>query len=192
MAVDQLEQRAIIDEATYRRLALHELDGPWELHDARLREKPAVSYEHGGVKMKLAFSLQQQLGWDTHRVRVESARLRVSSRRICIPDVAVVPLPFDLALRVRPNTSELYEAPLPLVAEVWSPSIGVYDIESKVIAYQERSDHEIWYPHPYDRTLTAWVIQPDGAYEQSVHRGGTVRAAYLPGVAVDLAWLFEP
>jgi len=182
----------LIDEATYRRLALEELDGPWELHDGVLREKPAVSIAHGGTTNKLAVVLQMQLGWEEYRVRNNSSRLRISTRRTYIPDIAVVPIALDLALRADPYALELYEAPLPLVAEVWSPSTGDYDVEAKLENYQQRGDEEIWYLHPYDRTLAAWVRQPDGSYARHFHREGIVRSARLDGVAVDLAWLFEP
>ncbi len=192
MAVDQIEHRQSIDEATYRRLALDQLAGAWELHDGRLREKPAMSVEHGGSLAKLGTLLQQQLGWDAYRVRFGTSRLRVSASRTYIPDIAVVPLALDLALRARPRTLELYEAPLPLVAEVWSPSTGDYDVEAKLDNYQRRGDEEIWYLHPYDQTLTAWVRQPDGAYHRHLHREGIVQPARLAGVEIDLAWLFAP
>ncbi len=38
----------------------------------------------------------------------------------------------------------------------------------------------------YERTLTAEVRQPDGRRVETVHRGGVVRPAFLPGVAIDL------
>lgn len=181
-----------VDEKSYRRITLSDREARWELHDGMLREKPAMSIAHGGVTNKLAFALQQQLGWEEYRVRNNSSRLRISSRRTYIPDIAVVPIALDLALRADPYALELYEAPLPLVAEVWSPTTGGYDIAAKLENYLRRGDEEIWYLHPYDQTLTAWVRQGDGRYERQVHREGTVRAARLPGVEVDLGWLFEP
>ena len=151
-----------------------------------------MSVEHGGVTAKLGFHLQHQLGWDRYRVRWNAARLRVSTGRTFIPDIAVVPLALDEALRATPGVLEVYDAPLPLVAAVCSPSTGGYDVEEKLAGYRQRGDDEIWFPHPYDRTLTAWVRQPDGGYLRSVHRDGSVPVRSLPGVVVDLAWLFEP
>jgi Uma2 family endonuclease len=58
---------------------------------------------------------------------------------------------------------EYYEQPLPLVVEVWSPSTGEYDIDSKLPEYQARGDKEIWRLHPYERTVRSWQRQPDGS-----------------------------
>lgn len=44
----------------------------------------------------------------------------------------------------------------------------------------------MWCVHPYERTLTAWRSQPDGACEETLYRGGIVRPEPLPGVAIDL------
>jgi Uma2 family endonuclease len=85
---------------------------------------------------------------------------------------------------------ETYAAPLPLVVEVWSPSTGEYDLETKLREYQLRSDLEIWRLHPYERTLTAWRRQPDGSYSESRHEAGTVQPIALPGVTIDLDALF--
>ena len=88
------------------------------------------------------------------------------------------------------RTLEVYETPLPLVVEVWSPSTGQYDVETKLLEYQRRSDAEIWLIHPYDRTLRAWQRQPDGSYREVLHTAGAVRPVALPGVVIDLDTLF--
>jgi Uma2 family endonuclease len=77
------------------------------------------------------------------------------------------------------------------VVEVWSPTTGNYDLETKLGEYQRRGDREIWLIHPYDRTLTTWRRQPDGSYAESHHdHGGTVQPTALPGVTIDLDALF--
>jgi Uma2 family endonuclease len=177
-------------EETYRALALTDAGKLVELWDGEPREKPGVSVEHSGVMGKLGFMIQAQLGWDAFLVRWNVARLRVSSGRYLIPDIAVVPIVLDRELRARPGTLDAFAAPLPLVVEVWSPSTGGYDVTTKLARYQERGDEEIWYIHPYERTLTAWLRQPDGTYRQTLHRQGVVHPASLPGVAIDLAALF--
>jgi Uma2 family endonuclease len=88
------------------------------------------------------------------------------------------------------RTLEVYEDPLPLVVEVWSPSTGDYDVESKLVEYQRRGDLEIWLIHPYDHTLTAWRRQPDGSYAETRYDGGAVQPAALPDVTIDLDSLF--
>ena len=80
---------------------------------------------------------------------------------------------------------------MPFVAEVWSPSTGDYDVEEKLREYQRRGDPEIWRIHPYERSLTAWRRRPDGTYEQTVQRGGTVQPVALTGVTIDLDAIFD-
>ena len=45
--------------------------------------------------------------------------------------------------------------------------------------------------HSYERTLTAWRRQPDGRYEQALHRGGALQPITLPGVTVEVERLFD-
>ena len=178
-----------VTEQTYRAVALEDLEGQWELHCGRLRQKPPMSYEHGHVGRKLAYELQRQLGWDRFEVSHNHARLRISAEATYIPDVAVIPIEL-----LGPNRGsrelEVYEAPLPLVVEVWSPSTGSFDVDVKISEYQRRADLEIWRIHPYDCTLTAWRREADGSYSESFHQGGTVEPLGLPGVAIELDTLF--
>ena len=180
-----------VSEQEYRRIALAEPDRQWELHDGRLREKPAMSVEHGDVGGYLGHLLQTQLDRKDYRLRFNHARLRRSAERYYIPDVVVIPTPLERALRQRPGSLDAYAAPLPLVIEIWSPSTGDYDVSDKLDEYRQRGDQEIWYLHPYQRTLTAWRRQHDGSYAEAVYRGGTVRPASLPNVAIDLDALFD-
>ena len=151
-----------------------------------------MSVEHGDVIMVLAASLHNQLDRSAYRVRAQHARLRRSADTYYVPDVAVIPTVLEQALRERPGSLDAYADPLPLVIEIWSPSTGAYDINEKLADYQGRGDREIWRVHPYERTLTAWRRKPDGAYTESVYRGGIVRPESLPGVAIDLDALFAP
>jgi Uma2 family endonuclease len=79
-----------------------------------------------------------------------------------------------------------YTEALPLVVEIWSPSTGDYDIAAKLPLYRQRGDQEIWFLHPYERTLTAWRRQPDGSYAEDFYPGGIVPVAALPGLTIDL------
>lgn len=184
-----LEGTAVSAEA-YERIALAASGRRWELHGGRLREKPTMSVEHNDFAFYLAHLLQLQLDRGEFRLRVDAPRARRSPKNYYVPDVAVVPTALDRPLRGRPGTLEVYDAPLPLVVEIWSPSTGAHDINDKVAEYQRRDDAEIWRLHPYDRTLTAWRRQPDGSYEAAFFTGGTVRLAALPNVAIDLDALF--
>ncbi len=178
-----------ISEEAYRRLALGDPGGQWELHEGRLREKPGMSVEHGDVMGDLAFPRQGQLGRNEFHVRTRHARLRRSSEHYYVPDVVVIPAALHRALRQQPGSLDAYAAPLPLVVEIGSPSTGSYDIDEKLPEHWARGDLEIWRIHPYERTLTAWRRQPDGSYAETVCRDGIVRPTSLPGVAIDLAAL---
>ena len=180
-----------LSEEEYRRFALGDRQGRWELHNGRLREKPPMSVEHGDLMSYLDHLLQAQLDRREFRVRVSHARLRGSAGNYYVPDLVVLPTALDRALRARPGSLDAYPEALPLVVEIWSPSTGDYDVDAKIPEYMARGDLEIWRLHPYQRTLTAWRRQPDGSYEQTVATGGIVRPASLPGVAIDLDTLFD-
>jgi Uma2 family endonuclease len=109
-----------------------------------------------------------------------------------VPDLAVIPAALEEALLAQPGSLDAYPEPPPLVVEVWSPSTGRYDITARPIASQQRGDREIWCVHPYERTLTAWRRQPDGAVEEPTYCGGIVRPESLPSATIDLVKFFAP
>ncbi len=181
----------VLSQQTYERVALEDPDGQWELHHGRLREKPPMTWEHNDVMVELGHLLRGQLERREYRVRVNAGRVRRSPEHIYIPDVLVVPVSYGDPLRNRPDVLEVFEDPLPLVVEIWSPSTGDYDVDAKIPEYQRRGDAEIWRIHPYERTLTAWQRQPDGTYKETTFRGGPVQPVALPNVSIDLDTLFE-
>jgi Uma2 family endonuclease len=181
-----------MSEETYRQFALGDPQGQWELYRGQLREKPGMSVEHGDVMDNLLAFLFEQLDRNEYRIRTTHARLRRSADTYYVPDIAVIPTSVVQSLLEQPGSLDAYPEPLPLVVEIWSPSTGRYDINEKLPDYQQRGDLEIWYVHPYERTLTAWRRQSQGIYTNTVYRDGIVRPESLPGVAIDLDALFEP
>jgi Uma2 family endonuclease len=180
-----------VSEETYRRLALEDPSGHWELHCGELRQKPAMTVEHNYLTMRLVKLLMQQLDDREFDVRSNIGHVRRSAENYYIPDVYVIPMELIRPLRHRSDVLEAYAVPLPLVVEIWSPSTGGYDVDTKLPEYQRRGDLEIWRIHPYDRTLTTWQCQPDGTYTETLHTGGTVHPVALPGVTIDLDILFD-
>ena len=178
-----------MSEHAYERFVMAGVEGAWELHDGVLVEKPAVTWDHGRVTTRLARQLLPQLDEAEYDVRINEGRVRKLSDTIFIPDLIVVPAAYGrdfvnrMVLAVLPD-------PLPLVVEVWSPSTGGYDVDTKVPIYMQRGDLEIWRIHPYERTLTIWVRQEDGSYRETVSRTGMVSLSMLPGVKIDLDRLF--
>ena len=182
-----VEQR--ISEEAYQQFVLSGVEGSWELHDGRLVEKPGMTFRHGQIPMLLGHFLLSQLDRAQFQV-VSELRVRRSSATVFVPDLMVVPAAYSEEIRDRPVLA-IFSDPLPLVVEVWSPSTGDYDVDAKLPVYQQRGDLEIWRIHPYERTLTAWRRQPDGSYQETIHREGVVKPAALPGVAIDLGALFD-
>jgi Uma2 family endonuclease len=178
-----------MSETEYREFVLAHPDSQWELHDGRLVEKPAMSWDHGRTTSRLARQLLAQLDEAAYEVRINEGRVRRAVDTVFIPDLLVVPAAYGESFIDRPVLAILGEA-LPLVVEIWSPSTGEYDIDSKVPVYQQRGDLEIWCVHPYDRTLTRWVRQSDGSYVESVLREGIIELTALSGVTIDLDQLF--
>jgi Uma2 family endonuclease len=177
-----------VSYATYERVALEDTDGQWELVCGKLRERPLMTQEHNSIASRLARQLTVQLD-EQIEIRQNAPSLRISSGTYLVPDVAVITPGLAATIAARPQL-ETYESALPFVAEVWSPSTGEYDVETKFPEYRARGDLEIWRIHPQERTVTAWRKQRDGTYAQTVHRDGNVPIASLPGVEIELARLF--
>jgi Uma2 family endonuclease len=179
-----------VSEQTYRQLALED-PNQWELHCGVLLRKPAMTAEHNQIAWEIALRLSKQLDASRFTVRHNSGHVHRSAGGYYIPDVFVVPTELVRALRGRRDLLEAYDIPLPLVVEVWSPSTGDYDVDSKIPEYQRRGDLEIWRVHPFERTLTSWRRQPDGSYAESHFAAGLVQAIALPAVTIDLDTLFD-
>jgi Uma2 family endonuclease len=180
-----------VTQQTYQLIALEDPEGQWELHRGRLREKPGITFRHNRISMHLAHQLLNQIDLGVYDVRVNSSRVRFADETYYIPDVLVLPIAASEIFRDRPDILEVYDAPMPLVVEVWSPSTGGYDIEEKLPGYQRRGDLEIWRIHPYERTLTAWRRMADGSYAEESYAQGPIEPIALPGVTIDLDRLFD-
>ena len=174
----------------YEHLILGNPDETWELVDGRLREKPLMSMAHGDAGVELVVGLRTQLDRREFRVSFNHARLKRTDRSYFVPDVVVTRVADFTGDRSSPRAVDAHTAPALLVVEIWSPSTGDYDIEEKLPMYRARGDLEIWWLHPFGRTLSAWRRQPDGTYAETVHHGGTITPAELPHVTIDLDALF--
>ena len=180
-----------ICEAGYINLVFANPNRKLELYDGEVRVKPGMSFEHGEVVMWLSQQLLLQLDLRQFKVRMNEGRVRRSPGNVYIPDLIVFPAAYAEFLSGRPGKLAIIPDPLPLVVEVWSAFTGNYDINAKLPVYQQRGDREIWFIHPYEKTLTAWRQQQDGTYEETVYQGAeSIRPIAMPDVVIDLAALF--
>jgi Uma2 family endonuclease len=191
IAVCEQADSMTITEVEFRELALNDPKGFWELHCGQLRYKPQMSLGHNQTLYVLLRSLIAQLDPSRFAIGPGFGHVRRSPDHYYIPDLYVVPMEILRPMLDHPRELEVYETPLPLVVEVWSPSTGDYDVESKLPEYQRRGDLEIWYIHPFDRSLRAWRRQPDGSYSETEYTGGTIQPVALPGVTIDINALFN-
>jgi len=179
-----------VTESTYKKIALEDPSGAWELHCGELRRKPLMTAEHNNVAWQLTVQLARQLDPARFDVRSNAGSVRRSSQSYYIPDVYVVRHEMVRA-QFGSRRLEVFTSPLPLVVEIWSPSTGDYDVETKLIEYQVRGDLEIWRIHPLEHTLTTWVRQADGSYAETLCTSGSVHTTILDGVIIELEALFQ-
>ncbi len=178
----------MVTTQTFEELALS--NPRLELHHGVVREKPAMSMAHNDANTDLYDQLRSQLERRAFKLRMNMGRVRRSAISYYVPDISVIPMELTVRDPSRKHELEVFEQPLPLVVEIWSPSTGDYDIDEKIPEYKARGDQEIWRLHPFERTLTVWRRQGDGAYMESRYQGGIVQIASLPGVVVDLDLVF--
>jgi Uma2 family endonuclease len=180
-----------VSEKTYLRLVQDDPNSGWELHCGQLRSKQPMTWDCSDLYGYLGFLIQLQLDRSQFVVKWNAGHVRRSEDRYYVPDLVVVSRAMAQRSFPEPGIVEVCPEPLPLIVEVWSPSTGRVNFRDKLPAYQQRGDAEICLAHPYDKTLTAWVRQPDGAYAETVYRGGVIRPAALPNVSIDLDQLFN-
>jgi Uma2 family endonuclease len=180
----------VVRARTVEEIMLEEPDRFWEVHRGRLREKPAMSESHNRVIWRLIRDLSTQLDPARFEARVNMGRVRYGATTYYIPDIYVVPVVGPTTIRNQPYKLEVFDQPLPLVVEGWSPSTGGYDVNEKLPEYKGRGDREIWRLHVLDFALTAWRRQPDGTYVDTIHHSGKIVPIALPGVVFNLDDLF--
>ncbi len=181
----------VVRAQTIEELMLTEAGRFLEVHRGLLREKPTEMSEGHNIAAELVTrQLVLQLDPARFAVRSNAGRVRRGDETWYIPDVYVAVRAAPPSLRVASQRFEIFDEPLPLVVEIWSPSTGGYDVAAKLPEYMLRGDREIWFIHPGDLTLTAWRRRDDGSYADSVHRGGRIELAAVPGVVIDLDALF--
>lgn len=173
-------------DALLEALTQPETEDRLQFHDGKLWEKSSTTFEHGKSSFFLGLQLGNQFDRAEYVVRVQHGRLRRTDGTYDIPDVYVIPVSIITPERAESPELEIYDEPLPFVAERWSPSMGDDDVMAKLPEYKRRGDAEIWLVHPFEPTVTAWRRQSDGGSMPTVFRGGQVKLWALPSVTIDL------
>lgn len=75
-----------MSEAAYLEFVQSGVEGPWELHDGVLVEKPRMSREHGSIVSRLARQLLAQLDEAEYEVRINEGRVRGSEDSVSTPE----------------------------------------------------------------------------------------------------------
>lgn len=175
--------------ALHELVALEDDDHIWELDGGRLRRKPDMTQEHNNFARELALTLGDQLDRSLYTVGQNSGHLTASPGHSFVPDVFILPRSYIRPARPAPGGLEAFAEPMPFVCEIWSPSTGDYDTDTKIPWYQARGDAEIWRVHPYERTVKAWRRHPDGTYSET-QLSGEVALWQFPEIRIDLAQLY--
>ena len=177
-----------ITEGEYEEIVLAKPIERWELVAGQLREKPGTSWDHSRVVSDLIDWLYPQLDPRQHLPFI-GAHVRCTKGTVFRPDATIVPVEYGRDFAGRPVLA-IFSRPLPFVVEIWSPSTGDYDVDTKIPEYQQRGDMEIWRVHPCQKTITAWRRQPDGDYAESRHDREVIELHALPDVTLALDDLF--
>jgi len=125
-----------VSEQTYLQLVLEDPQGHWELECGKLRSEPPMTFDRSTVMARLTFQIMQQVSEADFWVRPNHGRLRRPDVGYFEPDVCVVPNAMVRRLFPHRGMVEFYPDALPFVAEVWSPSMGAYDVTTKLIHYR--------------------------------------------------------
>jgi hypothetical protein len=100
-----------MSEQEYQDLVLSGVDGHWELHDGRLVEKPAMTFEHGDTTFMLGLQLGSQLERRQFRVAINGWRVRRSEATIFVLDLVVIPTSYAEEFRGQPAGSRSSSGP---------------------------------------------------------------------------------
>src|SRR5215208_950937 len=96
-----------VTERTYKRVALEDPDGHWELDCGELRRKPDMTFEHNQVGELLGHFLRVQLGLVEYVVRTDAGLVRRSASQYYMPDLMVIPMEMVRRLFPAPRAWEV-------------------------------------------------------------------------------------
>lgn len=161
-------------------------DSPWELLGGRLVMSPA-SLRHEDLFGFLSVLLR---GWLDERgggvVLGSRYPMRLDPRWSPEPDLLVV----TDAHRDR-ITPQRLEGPADLVIEIASDGDPLLDERDKLPRYHAAGIPEIWMVSPQTSSVRCDRLGAEGNYVTERRSGGLICSAVLPGLAIDVDWLWQ-
>lgn len=174
------------DAAVDDYLAITDEDLKVEYLDGELIVHSPATLTHEGVGTFLIILLGDFVGrHKLGQVWGPNAVMQLGPKRYFSPDLSYL----SNAHRSRIQ-NERVVGPMDLAVEILSKSTRRYDRGDKLTAYQEGGVPEIWLVDPDEQRFEAYVRR-GAAYERSELTAGRWSPPMLPGVSLDVAWLWR-
>jgi Uma2 family endonuclease len=78
-----------------------------------------------------------------------------------------------------------------LIVEIESPSTAKYDMNEKFSLYERSGVREYWIASPKDKSVTTFILQPNGKYDKGkVYKNGKIPVHIFGDVEFDLNEIF--
>lgn len=117
---------------------------------------------------------------------IELKKDDVEGQKIVVPDISII-------CDNRGFTETKYVGVPNLIVEILSPSNQSHDLITKLNLYMKYGVNEYWIVNPMLKSITVYVLNADGMYEQfDIKTGsGKVRSNTLVGFDVDIEFVFK-
>ena len=157
-----------------------------EFTDGRIEILPMPTDRHQTILQFLLIACLPVMREMGGAVRFSPLRLRVGGGRFREPDLLLVRDAAD------PRRGDAYWTGADLVMEVVSPDNPLRDTRDKPVDYARAGIPEYWIVNPLDETVTVLALDGETYAEHGVfRRGERADSAYVPGLAVDVAEVFD-
>jgi Uma2 family endonuclease len=167
---------------------LDDFDDPlmrYEIIGGELIVSPAASLDHGDIVLALAIEFRRiAMAGNLGHVWVAPGDVELSVHNVVQPDVFfVVQSRMGIAKRFLQGQPDL-------AIEVVSPGSRVRDYVAKRVLYEAAGVTEYWIVDPMRRAIEVLTLE-SSRYVSINHDDGIARSSVVPGVAIDIARLFD-
>jgi Uma2 family endonuclease len=157
-----------------------------EFTDGAIEVLPMPTDEHQPLSQFLLFAFQAAVQPRGGVIRYSPLRLRIRPRKFREPDLLLLLDAGD------PRRENRYWLGADLVLEIISPDNPERDLVDKRFDYAEAAIPEYWIVNPKEQSVTVLRLDNDSYTEHGIFvRGQHATSPLLPGLAVDVAALFD-